>query len=329
MKKKLISIMLTSSFIIAAISLQGQALAYESTAAKVKQGVSFRDKPSLSGDRIRYLKKGESVTVVDKINSYWYKIKDSNNKVGYVSTSDKYLEVTGNTPADGKTNAEVVYGVSFRKGPSTDEDRIRYLKKGERVLVIDKVNNYWYKIKDEKGTVGYVSTNSKYLDTSYDDGLDNSGPEDVINPSETISKVILTGKKYLGTPYEFGSSRSNTRTFDCSDFVRQAYLEGADIRLPADSRQQGQYVREKGEVKTDWRDLKPGDLMFFMSYKGNKDSDYNDVDKFDERITHDGIYLGNGKILHTYSKESGGVRIDNIEGTNWERRFLYGGSVVK
>ncbi|MGG6310624.1 hypothetical protein [Paenibacillus macerans] len=40
-------------------------------------------------------------------------------------------------------------------------------------------------------------------------------------------------------------------------------------------------------------------------------------------------YLGNGKILQTYSKESGGVRIDNIEGTQWEKRFFFGGSVLE
>jgi hypothetical protein len=50
------------------------------------------------------------------------------------------------------------------------------------------------------------------------------------------------------------------------------------------------------------------------------------VDKLSERITHDGIYLGDGKILQTYSKDSGGVRIDSIEGTHWEKRFLFGGS---
>lgn len=147
--------------------------------------------------------------------------------------------------------------------------------------------------------------------------------------SSVRQNVINSGMKYLGTPYEFGSSRSNTRTFDCSDFVRQAYLEGAKIKLPADSRKQGAYVKENGTFTTDWRKLKPGDIMFFMTYKGNEESNYRGIDKNRERITHNGIYLGNGKILHTYSKKSGGVRIDTIKGENWEKRFLFGGSVLK
>lgn len=69
--------------------------------------------------------------------------------------------------------------------------------------------------------------------------------------------------------------------------------------------------------------------MFFMSYRGNKASDYQGINRNTARITHNGIYLGNGKILQTYSKKSGGVRIDTIEGTQWEKRFLFGGSVLR
>lgn len=147
--------------------------------------------------------------------------------------------------------------------------------------------------------------------------------------SSVRENVIAKGMKYLGTPYEFGSSRSNTKTFDCSDFVRQAYLEGTGIKLPSNSRTQGAYIKKNGTYTTNWKNLKRGDIMFFMSYKGSKASDYRGINKSTARSTHNGIYLGNGKILQTYSKESGGVRIDNIEGTQWEKRFLFGGSVLK
>jgi cell wall-associated NlpC family hydrolase len=56
------------------------------------------------------------------------------------------------------------------------------------------------------------------------------------NISKTRLNIIKDGMKYLGTPYQFGSNRSNTKTFDCSDFVRQAFMEGTGIRLPLNSR---------------------------------------------------------------------------------------------
>lgn len=147
-----------------------------------------------------------------------------------------------------------------------------------------------------------------------------------VDETKIASQVIAAGKKYMGTPYEFGSSRSNTRTFDCSDLVRQVFWEGAGIKLPTNSRTQAEYVKKEGEIKKNWRELAPGDLMFFMSYRGPKKGNYAHINKANQRITHVGIYLGNGKILHTYSKQSGGVRIDSIEGKHWEYRLVVAGS---
>ncbi|MBB3111867.1 cell wall-associated NlpC family hydrolase [Paenibacillus phyllosphaerae] len=142
------------------------------------------------------------------------------------------------------------------------------------------------------------------------------------------NKIISAGKKYLGTPYQFGSSRYNTSTFDCSDFVRQAFLDGLGVKLPSDSRQQATYVKNKTAETSNWRNLKPGHLMFFMSYKGTSKSAYAGINKSAQRITHVGIYLGNGKVLHTYSNAGGGVTISNIAGTHWEYRFVFGGSAL-
>ncbi|TLS52812.1 NlpC/P60 family protein [Paenibacillus antri] len=148
----------------------------------------------------------------------------------------------------------------------------------------------------------------------------------VVPPAQ---KVIQAGKKYMGTPYLFGSDRSTTATFDCSDFVRQAFKEGAGIILPGNSRTQATYVKKIGKTTTNWKHLKPGDIMFFVSYNGTKATDYSKRTKSDPRITHNAIYLGNGKMLHTYSNKSGGVRVDSIAGKHWEYRFVFGGSAFK
>lgn len=147
--------------------------------------------------------------------------------------------------------------------------------------------------------------------------------------SADIERMIAYGLTYLGTPYEFGSDRDDDRTFDCSDFVRWIFKAKLDVALPTNSREQGDYVREIGPVETDWRHLERGDLMFFMEYNGPDAADYRQADAMKERITHVGVYLGDGRILQTYSKESGGVRIDAIAGSQWNNRFLFGGSALK
>ncbi|MFC5702823.1 C40 family peptidase [Cohnella faecalis] len=163
-----------------------------------------------------------------------------------------------------------------------------------------------------------------------DSGSGNSGSsgEQTGGSSTAIEKIIKAGMDYWGTPYEFGSDRDTDKTFDCSDFVKWIFKHAADVTLPSDSRKQGAFVKEHGNAQTDWHKLKRGDLMFFMSYEGSNASDYSKASKSSERITHVGVYLGDGKILHTYSKASGGVQTTDIEGTTWEYRFLFGGSAL-
>lgn len=320
-------------------------------AAEVQAGVNMRSAPSTAASVIRVLKKGEQLSVIEKVNAYWYKVTDASGKTGYVSASSQYLTLASSpapsspapTPAPAQsTNAVVKSTVSFRKAPSTSGALIRYLKTGEQVTIVAKTNSYWYEVADSKGVRGYVSTNSSYWNVtgsipgSVSGGGSGSGSGSTggattpppATGSAAVEKVIAAGLKYLGTPYEYGSSRSTTTTFDCSDFVRQAFLDGVGLKLPASSSLQGQYVKNKGGVKTDWRQLKRGDLVFFMSYKGSKASAYSGVNKSAAAITHDAIYLGDGKLLHTYSKESGGVTITGMAGTHWEYRFLYGGSAL-
>lgn len=146
--------------------------------------------------------------------------------------------------------------------------------------------------------------------------------------SSKIEATIKLGGKYLGTPYEFGSNRSTTRTFDCSDFVKHIYKQAAGITLPGSSATQAAYVKRNSTVKTSWSSFKRGDLVFFMSYKGSTASSYSKLNKSKQKVTHVGLYLGNGKMLHTYSKKSGGVRVDSIKGTQWEHRMIFGGSVL-
>ncbi|NGQ94216.1 gamma-glutamyl hydrolase [Brevibacillus sp. SYP-B805] len=144
-------------------------------------------------------------------------------------------------------------------------------------------------------------------------------------PSATIGdKVIAAGLKYLGTPYKFGDSRSDKRYMDCSDFTYNAYKD-IGIKIPTNSRSQKEFVEKYGAPVYQVKDLQKGDLIFMMSYKGSKKSDYQGIDKSKQRITHVGIYLGDGRILHTYSKESGGVKITKFTDTSWEYRFVMGG----
>ncbi|MGG4144476.1 SH3 domain-containing protein [Paenibacillus algorifonticola] len=333
MKKRMITAAFTASLLLGSVSASIPTV-MAAQSATVDAGVNFRSAPSASAPVIRMLKKGEQVTILDASNAYWYKLQDSSGRTGYASPS--YFSVSSVSTPNTATGT-IKKSVSFRTGAALSASRIRFLQAGEQVAIVSQPNGSWYEIKDSSGQAGYVSSQSQYISVSGNVSSGGSGsgsgssggsPGTTAPSTGSVEGVIAAGLKYLGTPYEYGSSRSTTATFDCSDFVRQAFLDGVGIKLPADSRGQGEHVAQRGKAVTDWRQLKRGDIMFFMSYKGSKASAYAGTNKATATITHDGIYLGDGKILHTYSNESGGVTISSIAGTHWEYRFLYGGSAL-
>ncbi|MFK0522596.1 C40 family peptidase [Paenibacillus illinoisensis] len=246
--------------------------------------------------------------------------------MGSLTTGALTAPVSAATAENAKL--KVIWGVNMRTSPSASASVVRMVGKGETITVIQKSGSSWYKIKDSSNRTGYISSSSKYTKAVSGSTTTSGSSSTSVQGSAAVEKVIAAGMKYWGTPYEFGASRNSTATFDCSSFVRQAFIDALGVKLPADSRQQGTYVKGKGNVQTDWKKLKRGDLMFFMSYKGTKASSYAGVNKSTARITHVGIYLGDGKILHTYSNAGGGVTTSDISGKHWEYRFLYGGSAL-
>ena len=326
MKKSLLTLLIMA-LLVPLLAVPGQAEA--ATHIQVKKSVSFRDQPNTSSNVKRYLKTGERLTVLSQPNSYWYQVRDAGGTAGYVSSSSQYITASsGSSGATGSRTGQIVKSVSFRTGPATNASRIRYIGAGETVTILSQPNSYWYHVRDSRGTTGYISSQSQYIRVGGGGAAVPPSSGGGSSQNNNVEKVIAAGAKFLGTPYQYGSNRNSTASFDCSAFVRRAFQNGLGITLPSDSRGQGAHVKNKGNAKSNWRQLQRGDLMFFMSYRGTSASSYSGINKSRATITHVGIYLGDGKILHTYSKESGGVRTDSIAGKHWEHRFLFGGSAL-
>ena len=134
----------------------------------------------------------------------------------------------------------------------------------------------------------------------------------IVNVSDNIrEQVIQEGLKYVGTPYEFNSSRSSTATFDCSDFVRRAYFDATGSWIPGNSRTQAAYVRQYGKITSNWRNLQRGDLMFFTNPEGT--------------VNHVAIYMGGSQILH--ATRTRGVHVGTMT-SYWNNCFSFGGNIL-
>ncbi len=106
--------------------------------------------------------------------------------------------------------------------------------------------------------------------------------------------LVETAKKFLGVPYLWGGT--SAKGFDCSGFTKTVFALH-DFLLPRDASQQV-HVGKLIETDKTWKNLLPGDLLFFGNYR----------DDGSERITHVAIYLGEGKIIHA----TGRVKIESL-----------------
>jgi cell wall-associated NlpC family hydrolase len=120
------------------------------------------------------------------------------------------------------------------------------------------------------------------------------------------SAIIAYGKDVLGQPYKWGGESFAEGGFDCSGLTQYAYAQ-AGINIPRTA--QDQY---NAAQKIPTSQVQPGDLIFF---ENTFDAPY--------RITHVGIWLGDGKMLHA-PQEGDVTRIIDLNSSEFFKSRIAG-----
>ena len=117
---------------------------------------------------------------------------------------------------------------------------------------------------------------------------------------DRTSELVVHAIGFLGVPYRRGGDSVETG-FDCSGFVRAIYEQSLGLALPRQATDQAASTQV-----IDKHELKPGDLVFFNTLR--------------RAFSHVGIYVGDGKFIHS-PKPGAEVRIEDMSGSYWRRRF--------
>lgn len=137
----------------------------------------------------------------------------------------------------------------------------------------------------------------------------------VSKPLENIdvNALLREARKYMGVPYKFGAKPySESGKFDCSSYTQ--YIFGKfNIELNRVSRNQAKQGHSVSRTS-----LRKGDLVFF-SVPGRF--------KSDKTVGHVGIYIGNGKMINTFSDKKG-VHITDVNSGYWSTKYLGARRVV-
>ncbi|KZC19856.1 MULTISPECIES: C40 family peptidase [Rhodanobacter] len=121
------------------------------------------------------------------------------------------------------------------------------------------------------------------------------------NITDLRKSLIAMAMKLRDTRYVRGG-RDPSTGFDCSGFVRYVFAHAVGMQLPRNSA--SQFL---AGLKVNRADMQPGDLVFFRTH-GKR------------RISHVGIYISNGRFIH--SPASGkSVEISSLNEGYWAKRF--------
>jgi peptidoglycan endopeptidase LytF len=211
----------------------------------------------------------------------WYQVKTQIGRIGWIKTD--FVRIgAGSVPVERTRVARA----------DRDSDTPRRVKRSRtRVARSERSSS------SRRSRRSYASNSRRSRTRHYTHRRRGSRPE--ADAPVAKADVVRLAYGYRGTPYRYGSSGNGS--FDCSGFTSYVYRKKG-VSLPHNAAAQfGHGSRVKGGQ------MKPGDLVFFNTGR--------------RRISHVGIYAGEGKFVHA-SSGGGRVRVDSLNSGYYRSRLV-------
>ena len=250
----------------------------------VRPVVNMFRTPSLDADVVSQSLYGTNVALV-KAEGEWLQIRTADEYTGWVQ-ADGLRKLNGKRYADGVPSLRVAESSAnvYREPDVTLHAPLLNLPWETRLEIItEKVDDKgrWIKVRLADGAEGFIQRGDVSETTAKLD----------------IPQTIALAKRFMGVTYTWGGTSSFG--FDCSGFM-QMLVRQRGILLPRDASLQ---VNWKGSTPVERKDLIAGDLLYFGEDLG--------------KVTHTGMYIGNGEFIHDTTHERPMVQISRLDDAPW------------
>lgn len=129
-----------------------------------------------------------------------------------------------------------------------------------------------------------------------------------LTPAQARLRLLATAESFLGVPYRWAGI--DRRGMDCSGFIYASFRYSLGYTIPRTSL--GMYYWAQ-RIPT--AQLQPGDLVFFVTVG--------------TRVSHVGIYIGDGRFIHSASDgPRTGVIVSRLDESFWQRTYRSAGRVL-
>ena len=231
---------------------------------------------------------GSGVLSLEKKNG-WIRIRTGDDYTGWVAAAD-ITPLQGSYAPEVKAVRVAELSANLYREPSTIKHApILNLPWEARLEVIPgKVDESgrWLQVKLVNGQTAYIEQGNVSADFA----------------PLTIDQTIQLARRFLGITYTWGGVSSYG--FDCSGYT-QMLVRQRGIIMPRDAGAQASW---SGVVPVERKNLQPGDLLFFGASLG--------------KITHTGMYIGNGEFIHDTTNTHPEVQISKLNDMPWTKLLV-------
>lgn len=238
------------------------------------------------------LEAGTIVTFRSENKGYGIYDVPSTGRVGYIKLEDVSSEVKDN----------ITYGLAIVSKTILNNNSSLLLLKGGIVNIVG-YEDQKYVVLNENMDEFTIPADYVTLTKSLEE-VTRSAERGV---SASIGKVVEYAHSLIGKRYIYAATGPNA--FDCSGLTYYIFKNQLDIIIPRVSGTQATVG-----TKVDRNQLIPGDLVFFNTVG--------------TRISHVGLYIGDGNMIHA-SSSKGQVRIDTIDSGWYYSRFVTARRIIK
>lgn len=221
----------------------------------------------------------------------WIRIRTADEYTGWISASDVQSENGQSYASNGESMRVTGININVYRDPDVTQHAPILHLPWEAILEVvpgaAEDNARWLKVRLVNGEIGFVQRG--------DVGPPRTGPL-------TIDETLQLARRFIGITYTWGGVSSSG--FDCSGFT-QMLVRQRGIEMPRDAHLQADW---SGVSLVERKDLQPGDLLFFGSSAA--------------RITHTGMYLGQGEFIHDTTHDHPGVQISHLDDMPWTKLLV-------
>jgi hypothetical protein len=277
-----------------AFALLVSSLALAQTAAPtrtvIRPVLNMHSSATLDADVVSQAIYATLVVVLEEKGG-WARIRTPDEYTGWVESAALLASKSGEVYASGTNVVQVrsLFAHIYREADVTRHAPMLTLP-FETKLEMDgenaKKSERWLQVRLPDGRIGMVQNG-------------DVGP---IVAGLAVVETIAVAKSFLGLPYTWGGTSSYG--YDCSGFM-QMLMRQRGYLMPRDA---GPQAAWGGSVSVDKSRLEPGDLLYFGSSPA--------------RITHTGMYIGDGLFISATTHKKPVVRIDNLNDAYWTRLLV-------